>query len=892
MKNKNFGRKTTAVLCALAISAGQIPALAASASDFSDMPNNWAKPALEFAIANGLIQGYNGLLRPNDKMTRAEMATVLNQAFAATAEAAISFTDVPTSAWYYTQVAKAIQMQTFVGMNDTQFGPNTPITREQAFSAIARAFRLEDETTAGLNSFSDKNEVSGWAAKELSALVKGGYIVGDNGKLRPQDTITRAEFCQIMYQLIAQFVSESGEVSQLQNGNILVNHAGVTVKNANVTGDLVAGDGIMAGTFTVRDTTVGKRLLIRGGATNTVYIYNTEMKDGIAVFNPNNTVLIVTDSTPKVKNNLDAQTSVILQGTFGTVTVAKDAIVTVKAGSKVDNWVFEDGATMKKNVIFEQSGGSSGGGGGGGVTPTPATKYAWKLKVDSLIFNGRPIQGASDFTRSKEYDASKISLRDFMNQLATENKKTIEFAAVRMLKQMESPIQGKLLIEDSTTGKLGSITMQSTANFDSTNLLSKDKQDNIVTRVNAVLPADSQVDRDDVVAALGNVVKTTDAQQTDADKTMNQLNNQASNAKTEAEKAAAKAAIEAEKKSAEGQQKILEEIEGQHSDFFVNGTNTVIEKCKKKISIPGIEITPDNAKDLEKTYREQYSNMQRVLADQISKLDALLAQFNTTTPRGNVAVMAANTKSVNDKLTMKVPVSINIGKFALENQPKAWNQMDNLFAQNDPYYEAFKQAVDLTNFITSDSTGYYLKASANQSGAYSGNDFNGDCAAYLTQQALKLEPLMYDVAASAKLDPSNTTYDEDWFKDRLIQYVDKMNVSAEMSKENGNDNNTTGVTPDYAAFIDAFRANGGTMTVEDAQKKLGADKFVIQKKFFGGSDVMRRMVDRMLSAFDSTSASGRITTDQVMNFLDNYTVEVNATLDLNTSVDNSNTGNQ
>ena len=136
MKNRFFGRKTTAMLCALAVSAGQLPAMAVSASDFSDLPHNWSKPALEFAIANGLLQGYNGLLRPNDPMTRAEMATVLNQAFAAEAQAAISFADVPSTAWYYTQVAKAVQMQTFAGVSDTQFAPNLSITREQAFAAM------------------------------------------------------------------------------------------------------------------------------------------------------------------------------------------------------------------------------------------------------------------------------------------------------------------------------------------------------------------------------------------------------------------------------------------------------------------------------------------------------------------------------------------------------------------------------------------------------------------------------------------------------------------------------------------------------------------------------------------------------------------------------------
>ena len=38
----------------------------ASAADFTDMPDNWAKAPLEAAVENGLLNGSNGLLRPTD----------------------------------------------------------------------------------------------------------------------------------------------------------------------------------------------------------------------------------------------------------------------------------------------------------------------------------------------------------------------------------------------------------------------------------------------------------------------------------------------------------------------------------------------------------------------------------------------------------------------------------------------------------------------------------------------------------------------------------------------------------------------------------------------------------------------------------------------------------
>ena len=50
-----------------------------SAEVFIDMPDNWATEALTNAVNNGLIGGSDGYIRPDDPMTRAEMATILKR---------------------------------------------------------------------------------------------------------------------------------------------------------------------------------------------------------------------------------------------------------------------------------------------------------------------------------------------------------------------------------------------------------------------------------------------------------------------------------------------------------------------------------------------------------------------------------------------------------------------------------------------------------------------------------------------------------------------------------------------------------------------------------------------------------------------------------------------
>lgn len=81
-------------------------AFAASATDFSDFPNDWSASAMSQAVENGLLGGYNGKIQPKGKLTRAEMATILNRAFGATEKASLEgYTDVASDAWYYGDMA-------------------------------------------------------------------------------------------------------------------------------------------------------------------------------------------------------------------------------------------------------------------------------------------------------------------------------------------------------------------------------------------------------------------------------------------------------------------------------------------------------------------------------------------------------------------------------------------------------------------------------------------------------------------------------------------------------------------------------------------------------------------------------------------------------------------
>lgn len=335
---KGFMRQAFALVIVLTMLICMMAPVIAAESDYSDIPTNWAKAPIINAIENGLLVGYNGKVLPNNPLTRAEMVTIINRAFGSTVKADISnFTDVPASAWYKDDIAKAVNMGIMYGFNN-EITPDDSITREQAFAIIARAFKLENDTYESLNRFTDKDEIADYFWGELSALTEAGYIIGSNNALNPKGNITRAEFAQVMYNIIKSYISERGTYTEA-SGTVMINIPGVTLKDAKISGDLIIGDGAGLGDITLDNVEIEGRLLVRGGGKSTIYIKNgTTISGSIIVDNVNNEVRIVTDDGMTIET-IELWSDVILEGVFENVTIVGEGSKTVTIKGEVKNLV-------------------------------------------------------------------------------------------------------------------------------------------------------------------------------------------------------------------------------------------------------------------------------------------------------------------------------------------------------------------------------------------------------------------------------------------------------------------------------------------------------------------------------------------------------------------------
>ena len=271
-------RKLISIILCLAMCCSLFSVALAAETEYPDMPGEdyWSYPALKAAVENGLLQGDDrGNLDPRGTLTRAQMAAVVNRAFGAKDSADISaYSDLPLGAWYYGDMARAVRMGTFRGDDSGLMRPNDPITREQAFAVLARAFLLEDGDEAVLADYADASDISAYARGPMAALVAAGYIRGTQAGLEPKASITREAFAQVFWNMLKDYIRTPGEYSRDVAGNLMVNVPGVILKDMKIAGDLIVGEGVGSGDLTLDGVEVTGRLVVRGGGENSIILKN------------------------------------------------------------------------------------------------------------------------------------------------------------------------------------------------------------------------------------------------------------------------------------------------------------------------------------------------------------------------------------------------------------------------------------------------------------------------------------------------------------------------------------------------------------------------------------------------------------------------------------------
>ncbi len=203
MKNKGMYRLLSGVLCTSVLLSSQ--AYAAASADYSDFPQNWSKDAMEFAVKNNFITGVSeDKIAPKAALTRAQLAAILSRVMktgAGDVSVLDNFTDADKNAWYASAMAKAVELNILYGDGDSIY-PDRPVTRQELFAILVRAFSVTGGDESTLASYNDAGSISSWAKAAISAMIAQGYASGYEDKtLRPTQQVTREEFAQLLYRM-------------------------------------------------------------------------------------------------------------------------------------------------------------------------------------------------------------------------------------------------------------------------------------------------------------------------------------------------------------------------------------------------------------------------------------------------------------------------------------------------------------------------------------------------------------------------------------------------------------------------------------------------------------------------------------------------------------------
>ncbi len=294
----------------------------------ADIQGHWAQEDINRWIDRGILQGdQNGNFNPNNTISRAEFAAVLNRVFGYREQSDLAFSDIKGSEWYAADINKAATAGIVKG-NGGKARPNDPVSRQEAAIMFARAFSLEAADKDAIKGFEDAASVPDWSREALCALVGNGYMAGQPGNIMAPDArISRAEVVKILDNITGELKSKPGTYTGTVERSLVVNTADVVLQSMVVNGDLYLTQGIGDGNVTLDNVTVKGRTIVNGGGDHSVKIVNSALNGKLIVLKVDGKIRIVAEGTTTIPEVL-MQSGGILEenGTtgsgFGNVQIA------------------------------------------------------------------------------------------------------------------------------------------------------------------------------------------------------------------------------------------------------------------------------------------------------------------------------------------------------------------------------------------------------------------------------------------------------------------------------------------------------------------------------------------------------------------------------------------
>ncbi|WP_028828658.1 S-layer homology domain-containing protein [Proteocatella sphenisci] len=182
------------------------------ANGFNDVKDsNWAAASISRMSEKNYVGGFpDGTFKPASNISRAEFVAIVNKINGFTDQQDSQFKDLNSSHWAYGEIKAATKAGYIGGFPDGTFGPNLPVTREQAAAILNNIYKLEN--SAKSVTIKDLSKVSPWAADSVMRVVSNGIMGGyEDGTFGPKKPVTRAECIVILDRIVSGIQKEAGK---------------------------------------------------------------------------------------------------------------------------------------------------------------------------------------------------------------------------------------------------------------------------------------------------------------------------------------------------------------------------------------------------------------------------------------------------------------------------------------------------------------------------------------------------------------------------------------------------------------------------------------------------------------------------------------------------------
>lgn len=170
----------------------------AQAATFKDVSTSYTfYEEINYLTSKGIITGYtNGTFKPNESVTRSAAAIMIGRALGLDGtKRTTKFPDVSKDSVASGYIQSAVEAGIISGFTDGTFRPNEPVTRGQLAIFLVRAFDLKDSIAVTFSDVSTNSAAYPYIGKLLAAKITAGY---PDNTYRPNIAVTRGQFSAFM----------------------------------------------------------------------------------------------------------------------------------------------------------------------------------------------------------------------------------------------------------------------------------------------------------------------------------------------------------------------------------------------------------------------------------------------------------------------------------------------------------------------------------------------------------------------------------------------------------------------------------------------------------------------------------------------------------------------